>query len=118
EHDGNKMVGRLDWVTKRHLLAAAGREASVAPQRKADVRYHELSQEGYYLRLEAAGAAPTLVEPEAVLHATTVPPAGTPAEARGRLIQEHAPQGVRAGGEAVIVRRGRQAPGVRLTEGS
>ena len=41
-----------------------------------DLRYHELSRHGYYVRLEAAGVAPTIVEPEEVLNATTVPPRG------------------------------------------
>jgi proteasome accessory factor A len=99
------LVGRLDWVTKKHLLDGLGPDAPVEEKRKLDVRYHELSRDGYYLRLEAAGAAPTLVQPEDVLRAMTTPPEGTPATERGRVIREFATSGhpVRASWSSVIV---------------
>jgi proteasome accessory factor A len=89
EDDPSRLVGKIDWVTKRHLLDAAGADSVVA-KRKIDLRYHELSTSGYYTRLEAAGAAPTLVEPEEVLAAAGVPPRGTPASVRGQLIRDRA----------------------------
>jgi proteasome accessory factor A len=90
EEDPVRLVGKLDWVTKKYLLASAGQGASIEAKRKLDLRYHELSQEGYYLRLEAAGAAPTIVEPEEILQAMTFAPEGTPATVRGRLIRQFA----------------------------
>src|SRR5262249_61061252 len=72
--DPSRLVGRLDWVTKRYLLDAAGPGASSDERRKLDLRYHELSPEGYYLRLEAAGVAPVVAAPEGVGAAIDCPP--------------------------------------------
>ena len=103
--DPSRLVGRLDWVTKRHLLDAAGPGASADERRKLDLRYHELSPEGYYLRLEAAGVAPVVAEPEDVVAAFDRPPEGSPAAARGRLIRQSAESGgsVRVGWSSAIV---------------
>src|SRR5262249_44313011 len=101
--DPSRLVGKLDWVTKRYLLAQAGPDASRATRSKVDLRYHELSREGYYLRLEAAGLAPTLVEPEQVLDAIAEPPPGTPATRRGQLIRRHAGAALRASWSSVIL---------------
>jgi proteasome accessory factor A len=90
EEEPNRMLGKLDWVTKRYLLEQLGADAPVAARRKLDLRYHELAQDGYYLRLEAAGVAPTLVEPEEVRKAAHFPPEGTPATLRGQLIRRFA----------------------------
>ncbi len=116
EHDPQQLIGKVDWVTKRHLLDTAGAGASVAARRKLDLRYHELSRDGYYVQLEAAGVAPTLVEPEAVLAAIETPPDGTPADARGRLIRAFVgrPQEVRAGWNAVVIQSGTRSRVVRL----
>ncbi len=118
QRDPRQLVGRLDWVTKRYLLDAQGPDAPVEVRRKIDLRYHELSREGYYFRLEAAGVAPTLVEPEEVLAAIGAPPEGTPAAARGRLIREHAaaPQQLAASWHAVVITEGTKARVVRLPE--
>ncbi|HYT91907.1 MAG TPA: proteasome accessory factor PafA2 family protein [Gemmataceae bacterium] len=101
--DPSRLVGKLDWVTKRYLLDRAGPDASRATRSKVDLRYHELSREGYYLQLEAAGLAPTLVEPEQVLDAIAQPPPGTPATQRGQLIRQHAESGLRASWSSVIM---------------
>ncbi len=117
EHDPERLIGKLDWVTKRYLLDSLGPEASVAEKRKLDLRYHELSRDGYYLQLEAAGVAPTLVEPEEVLRAIAVPPEGTPATRRGQLIREYAgsPGQVRATWHGVFITEGRRTRVVRLS---
>jgi proteasome accessory factor A len=117
EDDPGRLVGKRDWVTKRHLIDSAGEGASVEEKRKLDMRYHELSQEGYYLRLEAAGAAPVLAEPEEVLEAMTSPPGGTPAAVRGRLIREFAGSSpaVRASWCSVIVPDGSGTRVIRLS---
>jgi Pup amidohydrolase len=104
--DPSRLVGKLDWVTKRFLLDQAGPGASPAARAKIDLRYHELSRDGYYLQLEAAGLAPTLVEPEQVLAAIAQPPPGTPATQRGRLIRQYGDGAVRASWSAVITPSG------------
>jgi proteasome accessory factor A len=111
------LVGKLDWVTKKYLLDRLGPNAPVEEMRKLDLRYHELSRDGYYLRLEAAGVAPTLVQPEDVLKATMNPPEGTPATTRGRVIREFATPGrlVRASWTSVIVSEKRSNRVFRLS---
>jgi proteasome accessory factor A len=104
EEDPARLVGKLDWVTKKHINDSPGEDITVEEKRKLDMRYHELSRDGYYVRLEAAGAAPTIVEPEDVLAAMTTPPEGTPASERGRLIREYRwAKVVRASWASVIV---------------
>jgi proteasome accessory factor A len=117
EHDPDRLIGKLDWVTKRYLLDDLGPQASVAAKRKLDLRYHELSRDGYYLRLEAAGAAPTVVEPEEVLQAIEVPPEGTPATLRGQLIREFAqsPEQVHASWHSVSIKDGPRTRVVKLS---
>jgi len=113
--DPSRLVGRLDWVTKRHLLDAAGPGASADQRRKLDLRYHELSPEGYYLRLEAAGVAPVVAEPEDVVAAIDCPPEGSPAAARGRLIRQLR-GAVRVGWSSAVVTDARGTRIVRLDE--
>jgi proteasome accessory factor A len=105
EDNPARLVGKLDWVTKKYLIDSAGPDASIEEKRKLDMRYHELSRDGYYLRLEAVGAAPTMVEPADVLAAMHSPPEGTPAAVRGRLIRKFAGSSppVRASWSSVIV---------------
>ncbi|HYT94979.1 MAG TPA: proteasome accessory factor PafA2 family protein, partial [Gemmataceae bacterium] len=120
EGDRRQLVGKIDWVTKQWLLETAGAGGSVAAHRKIDLRYHELSQEGYYVRLEAAGVAPTLVEPEEVMEAIGRPPEGTPASIRGDLIRQFAmnPEAVRASWCAVIVNATTKPRVVQLQQGT
>jgi proteasome accessory factor A len=109
ERHPNELVGKLDWVTKRHLLEQAGGDASLDSRRKIDIKYHELTQAGYYIQLEAAGAVSLVVDPDEVRQAVTEPPLGTPAQRRGRLIRELAEGGqpVRASWSTVVVGNGR-----------
>jgi Pup amidohydrolase len=103
-------VGKLDWVTKRYLLDRAGPAASPAARAKVDLRYHELGRDGYYMQLEAAGLAPTVVEPEAVFDAIDVPPQGTPATMRGQLIRGQSPSGFMRAGWSSVICSGRRIP--------
>lgn len=92
EENPELLFGRVDWITKR-LLLETGDPLPIAARRKLDAQYHELSREGGYIQLEAAGAAPTIVEPEEVLQAIQQPPPGTRAAARGQLIRENGQMG-------------------------
>ena len=86
EDDPGKLVGRIDWVTKRYLLETAGAGAEQAVLQKIDLRYHELG-DGYAAQLEAAGVAPRVVSEDAVATAMTEAPRDTPAHVRGRLVR-------------------------------
>ncbi len=82
----DRLVGVLDWVTKRFVLEGAGGDASAAVLKTLDLRYHELG-DGYFARLEGAGEAEILIDESAVERAVREPPADTPAFLRGRLIR-------------------------------
>ena len=56
--------------------------------KKIDIRYHELSPQGYFQRLRTTGIVSDLVTPAEIDHARRNPPSGTPAAVRGRYIRE------------------------------
>jgi proteasome accessory factor A len=80
-------VGRLDWPTKLYLLEQAA-DAPLEQRKKIDIRYHELSAEGYFQQLSAAGVARCVVSDEEIDRAKRNPPSDTPAAKRGRYIRE------------------------------
>jgi proteasome accessory factor A len=114
--DPQSLVGSLDWVTKRFLLDKAGRGKLWAARKKIDIRYHELSPQGYFERLRASGIVSQLVDEAEVEHARRNPPAGTPAAVRGRYIREFADgdDTVSANWNAVYLGQGRDYKVVRL----
>src|SRR5205085_7298561 len=60
--DPQSLVGSLDWVTKRFVLDKAGRATSWEARKKIDIRYHELSPQGYFQRLRASGIVSALID--------------------------------------------------------
>lgn len=85
-----RLVGRVDWVTKRFLLESCSDGGGQARLKTIDLRYHELG-EGYAWRLEGSGAAATLLALDEVERAIAEPPRGTPAFTRGRFIRTRTP---------------------------
>ena len=63
------LIGELDWVTKKYLLDQAGPDASWEQLKKIDIRYHELSPNGYFAQLEKAGLIRHLLEKDEVARA-------------------------------------------------
>jgi hypothetical protein len=114
--DPQSLVGTLDWVTKRFVLDKAGRGASWEARKKIDIRYHELSPQGYFQRLRTTGIVLELLGPAEIDHARRNPPAGTPASVRGRYIREFAAddEEVAANWHAVFLGHGRECKVVRL----
>jgi len=116
DSDPESLVGSLDWVTKRFLLEKAGRGARWAERKKIDIRYHELSENGYYRVLAQTGITKTLVDAEDIDRAMRNAPPDSPATTRGHYIREF------AGGEEplavnwkrVLIGRGKKAKVVRL----
>lgn len=90
EHDPSELVGVLDWVTKQFLLEKAGNNAAWEVQKKIDLRYHELSSEGYFDRVQSTGIVTAILDPAEIEYAVRNPPSGTPAAVRGRYIREFA----------------------------
>lgn len=116
ELDPEQLVGTLDWVTKRYLLQQAGHPTDWAVQKKIDIRYHELSDEGYYTVLAGTGVVDRLVEPADIERAMRTPPPDTPATTRGQYIREFAGADVAlsANWRRVVIGKGRSAKIVRL----
>ena len=96
ENDRQSLVGTVDWITKQFLLDRAGGDD--LSRKKIDLRYHELSPEGYFARLTEAGAVADLLGEEEIGRAMRMPPADPPAAARGRFIREFS-----GGAEALTV---------------
>jgi proteasome accessory factor A len=90
ETDRSKLVGRVDWVTKTFLLDQCGADADLEVRKKIDLRYHELSTEGYFHALSTAGVAEPILSPQELDDALRNPPPGTPAAVRGRYVREFA----------------------------
>jgi Pup amidohydrolase len=89
ETDPRSLAGTLDWITKRFLLEHAPSDVSWETLKKIDLKYHELSPEGYFRVLSQATRGITkIVSEEEILRAMRLPPANTPATMRGRLIRE------------------------------
>lgn len=84
-----RLVGRVDWVTKRFLLERCGAADDAATLKTVDLRYHELG-EGYFDRLAGAGETADLAAPAEVERAMREPPEDTPAFVRGGLIRSEA----------------------------
>lgn len=87
-HEPHTLVGELDWITKRYLLDQAGAGASWPSRKKIDLRYHELSDAGYFMRLRNAEQTAVLIGDEEVERAMRSPPPDTPATTRGHYIRE------------------------------
>jgi Pup amidohydrolase len=86
EADPGRLVGSLDWVSKRYLLESCAGAAPYEVQKKIDLRYHELGT-GYLARMEGAGLARKIVADAEITEAIRTPPQSTPARLRGHLIR-------------------------------
>jgi Pup amidohydrolase len=85
ERDPGRLFGRVDWVTKRRLIDAAGQ--TPAQRKKIDLRYHELGT-GYHARLERAGVVPAALSAAEARAAWSRPPERSPAWLRARVMSE------------------------------
>ena len=111
------LVGSIDWVTQEFLLDAAGLDAAWAAQKKIDLRYHELSPEGYFRRLVVTGLCPVLVDADRGRPRRprlTAELSGH--DLRGHYIREFAggDQPVAANWKRVIIGRGRSSKVIHL----
>lgn len=90
ENDARSLVGQLDWITKRFLLESAPHDSSYESLKKIDLKYHELSPDGYHRILSDSLEQQHIVDPDNVQRAMRLPPTNSPASMRGRLIREFA----------------------------
>jgi len=112
------LIGKLDWVTKRHLLERAGADAPWSAKKKIDIRYHELSPDGYYQRLADAALCRQIVSSRDLERATRSAPPGSPATTRGHFIREFAAsdEPVTANWKSLTIGQGRNAKSIRLSQ--
>jgi len=114
ERDPRELVGRIDWVTKKFLLDQLGPAASWEARKKLDLRYHELSAEGYFERLKTTEMAVAHVDPAEIELAMQTPPPDSPAALRGRLIRENAGRTVTVNWDIVRIYSGWRAKEIPL----
>jgi proteasome accessory factor A len=84
----NQLVGRIDWITKLWLLDQLEKPVSIDARRKLDLRYHELSEEGYGLKVQNWIQVPELARRERVERAKSNPPDSVSAQQRAYYIRE------------------------------
>ncbi|MGE3776028.1 MAG: proteasome accessory factor PafA2 family protein [Pirellulaceae bacterium] len=110
------LVGTVDWVTKRYLMDHAAPDLTWSERKKIDIRYHELTDDGYFALLRSAGLVPEVVQEDAILRAQRLPPADTPATTRGHYIREFASgdEPLTVNWKSVVLGRGWSARTVRL----
>jgi hypothetical protein len=83
-------IGRIDWLSKQYLISELSEHDDWTARKKIDLRYHELSEEGYFRRLMNARPERRLVEQEQIERRRRSPPADSPAAKRGWMIREFA----------------------------
>ena len=82
------LIGRIDWLTKLWLLNQMESGTSWQVRKKIDIRYHELSEDGYHRQLtNYLNLAPVIRDSE-IERARRTPPNDSPARRRGSLIRE------------------------------
>jgi len=87
-HDVRSALGRVDWLTKRWMIDQLDGAAGWAARKKTDLRYHELSPDGYYRKLAAVDGTLALITRDRIDQRRRTPPADSPASKRGWLIRE------------------------------
>ncbi|MFG0264811.1 MAG: proteasome accessory factor PafA2 family protein [Rhodopirellula sp. JB055] len=96
-------LGRIDWLGKRWMLDQAtgdapGEPATWITRKKIDLRYHELSEDGYFARFIADHQEHELVAGVDIEMRRRNAPADSPAAHRGWMIREFAGEVSLAGG--------------------
>lgn len=81
-------LGRVDWLSKRWMMDQLGDRADWAARKKMDLRYHELSPDGYFRKLVAINPALALIDRSRIEKRRRTPPENSPATKRGWLIRE------------------------------
>ncbi|QEG42092.1 proteasome accessory factor PafA2 family protein [Roseimaritima ulvae] len=116
--DMQPAIGKIDWLTKRWMLDQMSPQAPWAVRKKVDLRYHELSDEGYFERVVEAMPATILTSEASVERAGRMPPGDSRAGRRGHLIREFfdGDQPLRVSWSHVVIGQGRTRRVVALDE--
>lgn len=116
--DVEESLGRVDWMTKRWMMDKLGKDAEWPERKKIDLRYHELSEDGYYNQFIKTRPERLLVEQELIQRRRRSPPAGSPAAKRGWMIREFAgsDEAMQAEWTHAMIGRGRKRRRVEFVE--
>ena len=98
------LFGRVDWITKRALMRRVCDDAEekrsegsffefsntnqLAALQKINVKYHEISRDGYYYQLRENGLTSSVISEGHIAEAGRMPPLSTTAAQRSRYIRE------------------------------
>jgi proteasome accessory factor A len=118
--DVDSAIGRVDWLSKRWLIDKLGEDADWAARKKVDLRYHELSEDGYYYQLMTTRPDLRLVDDEQIERRRRSPPPSSPAARRGWLIREFAnsDESMQSEWSYAIIGRGRRRRRVEFVKTS
>jgi proteasome accessory factor A len=110
------LIGSIDWVTKKYLMDRAAADGTWSERKKIDIRYHEMSPEGYFEMLKTSGGTVSIVDDGDLDRALRNPPAESPATMRGHYIREFSQGDVSLGvnWKTVTLGRGWGAKVIRL----
>lgn len=86
--DRGPLVGRIDWVSKRMLMQEVSDSLPVPALRKIDLKYHELSSEGYFILVQSLAGTEDVVEESEIELAMRQPPTTPRAIRRANFIRE------------------------------
>jgi len=116
--DISNAIGRVDWLTKRSLMDELGSDVQWAARKKIDLRYHELSSEGYYQKLLTTLPDIRLTEENEINLRRRSPPSSSPAARRGWLIREFADseESLQSDWGFALIGQGRQRRRVQFTD--
>lgn len=111
-------LGTVDWLTKRWMMDQLGDQADWSARKKVDLRYHELSDEGYYQQFVAHNPELRLIDDDQIARRRRWPPATSPAARRGWLIREFADsdESMQAEWTYAMIGRGRNRKCVHFVE--
>jgi proteasome accessory factor A len=111
-------LGRVDWLTKRWMMDNLGDDADWPERKKIDLRYHELSEDGYFNQFIESRPELLLVDDDLIQRRRRSPPAGSPAAKRGWMIREFADsdEGMQAEWTHAMIGRGRRRRRVDFSE--
>ena len=88
--DYSDALGKIDWLTKRAMIDQMGTDSDWTARKKLDLRYHELSSEGYFKKIAATLPEVQLANQTDIERRRRSPPSDSPAARRGWLIREFA----------------------------
>jgi proteasome accessory factor A len=82
------LVGRIDWISKLWLIQQLEKNTDWGVKKKIDIRYHEISDQGYFEQLAEVLQLSPLIQDREIQRAMRLPPTDSPAWRRGTLIRE------------------------------